>query len=566
MKIIIKQYLSALREREELDALIPDLVSQMGLNVYSVPRRGTLQHGVDVAAVGKVENNQEAIYLFSIKSGDLTHEEWDGASKQSLRPSLNEIIDSYIPSRIPKQYDHRPIKICICFGGNIRENVRQSVSGYINSNTNKRVSFEEWNGDMLSELVIKYLFNENIFPETMRFSLRKSLAFLDDSSISNQNFNKLLSLILANTSTNDLVKLRQMSISLWIVTSWCRMQNNLLPSLMASEDILLTSWDLIRKTKVKSKKYKEYEEIFEKLISTYLDIHKEFTKKISIPAKKDRILSAGVYPSSSVSVNLKLYDLVGRLSAYGSWLCWSIRKKRQNEDDTIKEVEDFRLLQKVIKDLIENNSTLYSPLKDSQAIEIGICLFALSLDDNNKTFINFWLYNMIDRIQYSLVMKRYYPCNTEDYDDLHTTVNNINDDEFKKITLASILYPTLVIFSSIHRFEDMVDAIGEIQSHALEHCNMQYFYLGSDSESTIYSKRNHNGYTIINCILDKTFSGTYNSFFCELESHNFINDISCYNRGYWPLIINGCRRNRFPIPLQLLTDEFHDEILSMKEE
>ncbi|HHG1825905.1 TPA: hypothetical protein ACPURI_003754 [Klebsiella pneumoniae] len=43
MKIIIKQYLSALREREELDALIPDLVSQMGLNVYSVPRRGTLQ-------------------------------------------------------------------------------------------------------------------------------------------------------------------------------------------------------------------------------------------------------------------------------------------------------------------------------------------------------------------------------------------------------------------------------------------------------------------------------------------------------------------------------------------
>ena len=173
---------------------------------------------------------------------------------------------------------------------------------------------------------------------------------------------------------------------------------------------------------------------------------------------------------------------------------------------------------------------------------------------------------MIDRIQYSLVMKRYYPCNTEDYDDLHTTVNNINDDEFKKITLASILYPTLVIFSSIHRFEDKVDAIGEIQSHALEHCNMQYFYLGSDSESTIYSKRNHNGYTIINCILDKTFSGTYNSFFCELESHNFINDISCYNRGYWPLIINGCRRNRFPIPLQLLTDEFHDEILSMKEE
>ena len=48
MKLIIREYLSSLRERGELDAVLPDLLSQMGLNVYSRPGRGTRQDGVDV--------------------------------------------------------------------------------------------------------------------------------------------------------------------------------------------------------------------------------------------------------------------------------------------------------------------------------------------------------------------------------------------------------------------------------------------------------------------------------------------------------------------------------------
>lgn len=52
MKLIIKEYLSSLKERDELDAVLPDLLSQLGLNVYSRPARGTRQDGVDVGAVG----------------------------------------------------------------------------------------------------------------------------------------------------------------------------------------------------------------------------------------------------------------------------------------------------------------------------------------------------------------------------------------------------------------------------------------------------------------------------------------------------------------------------------
>ena len=40
MKLIIREYLAGLRERDELDALLPDLLSQMGLDVFSKPAVG----------------------------------------------------------------------------------------------------------------------------------------------------------------------------------------------------------------------------------------------------------------------------------------------------------------------------------------------------------------------------------------------------------------------------------------------------------------------------------------------------------------------------------------------
>ena len=43
MKLIIQEYLASLKERGELDAILPDLLSELGLNVYSRPRRGTRQ-------------------------------------------------------------------------------------------------------------------------------------------------------------------------------------------------------------------------------------------------------------------------------------------------------------------------------------------------------------------------------------------------------------------------------------------------------------------------------------------------------------------------------------------
>jgi O-acetyl-ADP-ribose deacetylase (regulator of RNase III) len=52
MKLVFRQYLASLKERKELDAVLPDLLSELGYTVISRPTIGTRQYGVDVAAVG----------------------------------------------------------------------------------------------------------------------------------------------------------------------------------------------------------------------------------------------------------------------------------------------------------------------------------------------------------------------------------------------------------------------------------------------------------------------------------------------------------------------------------
>ena len=67
MKLAIKQYLSTLKESKELDAILPDLLTVMGIKTISKPLIGTRQNGVDVAAIGKEPNEkEEKLFLFVI--------------------------------------------------------------------------------------------------------------------------------------------------------------------------------------------------------------------------------------------------------------------------------------------------------------------------------------------------------------------------------------------------------------------------------------------------------------------------------------------------------------------
>lgn len=143
MKLLFRQYLASLRERDELDVILPDLLSELGYTVYSRPKRGTAQAGVDVAAVGKDDDGERKVFLFSVKQGDLTRQDWDG-TPQALRSSLNQILDTYITTKIPKRYQALKVVICLVVGGDIQEQVRSDVTQFIKRCSTDKISFDEW--------------------------------------------------------------------------------------------------------------------------------------------------------------------------------------------------------------------------------------------------------------------------------------------------------------------------------------------------------------------------------------------------------------------------------------
>ncbi len=180
MKLIIKEYLASLKERNELDALLPTLLSQMGLTILSEPSIGNRQFGVDISAVGSINNEPEAIYLFSIKAGNLGRQDWNSGNAQDLRPSLDEILDVYIPTHLPSEYKDLPIIICLTFGGDLKQEIEINLSQYTQAKETDQIKFAVWNGDRISGYLEKYLINEQLFlQDDLKSLLRKSLAMVD---------------------------------------------------------------------------------------------------------------------------------------------------------------------------------------------------------------------------------------------------------------------------------------------------------------------------------------------------------------------------------------------------
>jgi len=153
MKLIIKEYISLLKESKELDSLIPELLLAMGHEVLSKPKIGHRQFGVDVASKGIDEDGKEKIFLFTIKQGNITRNDWD-SNAQSIRPSLNDILDVYIPSKLLDKYSDLPKKIILATGGDMEQNVEENWKGYTEGHKKENeIEFDFWGGDKLSLLI-----------------------------------------------------------------------------------------------------------------------------------------------------------------------------------------------------------------------------------------------------------------------------------------------------------------------------------------------------------------------------------------------------------------------------
>lgn len=560
MKLIIKQYLASLKERGELDAVLPDLLSQLGLNVYSRPRRGTRQDGVDVGAVGSLDGGPEKVYLFSIKPGDLTRSDWDGQSAQSLRPSLNEVLDAYIPNRLPAEHRGKDIAICIAIGGDVQEQVRPALTGFIAQNTKPNITFEEWNGDKLAAHIQSSFLREDLLPQDARSLLRKSLALLDEPDVSYRHFAKLIFALSTVDGLGDaqrITAIRQMSVCLWILFAWARDAGNTESAYLASEFTLLHAWSIVREYADKQTKMaSDIQGAFLSIFSANQQISSEFLNHNVVPyADKLHGLSGAIQGSNALDINLKLFDLLGRLGTDGLWAYWgALRCTDEEAELRDARMGEAQMYAAATKALISNNPALLLPAKDDQAIDVFIAASLLALDGNNKAFTKDWLAEIARRAKFSCEANGKYPSVLNSYSELLQHPKSRDQEYRERATSASILYPVIALWAALFDDDETYAEIAIMKRELLQHCTFQLWYPDERSEAHFYTNSDAHGATLANLAVDRPKDVFLAQVFGECEQTPHFGELSAMKYGWWMLIVVACRHYRLPLPLHLIAD------------
>jgi hypothetical protein len=522
MRALIREYLASLRERAELDAVLPDMLSELGYTVFSRPSRGTRQLGVDVAAVGPPGDGK--VYLFSLKSGDLTRGEWNGPSDQALRPSLDEILDAYVPHQLPPEYAGRPIVICPCFGGDVREAAREQFHGYMEVRTRPGISFEVWNGDRLALHLENGVLGDRFMTDAARSHIRKAIATSDEADVSFRHFGDYIAAAVdAAAEASDSIRLstaRQVSIALWMLFVWSRQAGNLESAYLSSELALLRIWD-------------------------------EFVgRKVLAHAGSLHALSAAVRTASPLDVNLRLFDLLGRIALRGLWQLWIEAKcggltavSERATGETVDYVAD-RLCA-----LVAHNEALMSPIADEQVVDLALAFIFLAAHGHRWGDLRAWISEMIRRVTFSYASRGRYPCIHSDYSALAEHPADA-DGYFEQATAGSVLLPTLAFWSAAMGATEALEAIASLGEGLLAHCAMQFWLPGDESEPLLWRSPDGHGAAFLDIPLAREPRTILDYTLQECGADSPLERLSAMTQDFWPLVLVACRHHRLPVPPQ----------------
>ncbi|MAF56503.1 hypothetical protein [Ponticaulis sp.] len=560
MKLLIKEYLSSLKERGELDAILPDLLSEMGLHVFSRPAVGVRQHGVDLAAVGVDGDGQRKVFLFTVKAGNLTRQDWNGTT-QAVRPSLDEIQDSYVRQRIPKQYAELPVAICICVGGDVDQNVDGDLSAYEDRYTKDGVEFQRWDGDRLANFMLTAVLGENVVSGEARSYFRKSVAMLDEPGASYGYFAEMLQKMRGEIGKRQKDKIRfvrQLNLCCWVLFVWAREADNIEAPYRCSELALLWGWHFTAEHLGKSSRQaKEMQNAMTSLIELHINIANAFiTEKVLPHADKRDGLATAVNSSFALDVNLRLYEILGRLALTGIWLQF-VKNRASGLTEEIEARAEAELVSYTdgLVQILNQNGILRSPRLDSHAIELSLVGMFLAMRSRYDV-ISDWMGQVLAASLFALQFNDAYPCILTEYGELAAHPKARSDKKyFENVTAGSTLYPTLMIWQKIANksaeFTDASAAINEI----LPHCTMQLWVPNESSEAHLYLHDATHGLAVVGLEITPSGDDILQIVFEECRHNETrFNSLSAVKLSFWPIILVACRHHRISVPLNFWRD------------
>ncbi|HLO89103.1 MAG TPA: hypothetical protein VK203_29415 [Nostocaceae cyanobacterium] len=561
MRLVIREYLSMLKESGGIDALLPDLLLAMGFDILSRPRKGSRQYGVDLAAVGidhDTQDHQRKLFLFTIKRGDISRNDWN-TGKNTVRPSLEDIQDSYLRTRVRVEHKNLPKKIILVTGGELKEDVYPDWVNYTHRYSGNyteygNVEFDFWGGDKLALLIQDFLFNEYIFNESAKGHLRKTIALADQNEDEPYFFYRLIEETISNPNLpkdnkKDSKQKRQqtlnvLNLSLNIVFYWCQAANNLRPAILCAEHTVIRVWDWIRLSNLF--KCKVTREGLLKILSTYINIGNTYINKLQPHCLvKDGLFG---YGADQVEYPLRTFEVIGMFGLIGVVHNYYYQLYK-DEENRKKHLQQAEAIAERLIEIIENNPSSKTPRYDEHIIDITLGLLLLNYV-GFKQQASEWIIGINNRIIFAYkFLGKHFPIYSDSYDQL---VAMQFDQALPKEELMqlSTMLPILLDWYAILNLADKYKYFQQEIKRVFTSTDLQIWFPDETTDNYLYNSNAgyKSGFSVTSINLPDDLE-QYKSMIIRLrEQHqNVKQTISCLNYRFPILALISSRHFRTPI-------------------
>jgi hypothetical protein len=443
IQLVLSHYLAGLRERDELDALLPELLRAMGHSVLSRPQVGANQAGVDIVSTYSNRTGEKEVFLYVVKFGDLGRDDFYGG-KQAVDPSVREAANDFVRNRLPEQLKGLKKRIVLVTNGMLKQEAQAGYAALSHDVAERPLcSLELWTADQLTSLIEEHLFDETLLLDKGKSDLRAALAALEESETSIRRFVRFTAACFCAGEPDAkgsktalkrkfLKRCAAAAMGWGVLLVWGQSEGNLKPGVVAGEYLLLRMWSEAVKSGLTDDK--AFLVRMETTLALYVRALMTYFDKVG-PQLHRRIAVFSYRPERVLYAEL-IFDELGRLATLLLLL----------QQFPGQEAVRTELHQQLLH-LVNEHTGCRLPVYDGQTIDLTLVVAAL-MGESDWENAQRLLSDTTSRLQAALTDNRYLPVDTDLLEDA-IALNVTGTVEPRDFFETSSLIPALATLAAL---------------------------------------------------------------------------------------------------------------------
>lgn len=476
IKLVLSHYLAGLRERDELDALLPELLTAMGHSVLSVAQVGVNQAGVDVVSTYPDADGKKVVYLFVIKFGDVGREGFFGGA-QAIEPSIREASVTYIRSRLQEEFRDCEKKIILLSNGLLKQEAQESFAGLTEEVASRPLQqLDFWGSYQLIPLIEEHIFNESLLLAKGTGDLRAALATLEQTEVAVRHFTKFVDSCMAvpeeegklSGPSRKKYHLRRCAAAAmgWaVLLVWCRTESNLKPGVVCGEYLLLRLWaDSVRAGLENNRQVRER---LSYLLHLQTESQLRYFSKLR-PYLLNRQVLLGYRRETVFYLDLAFEEL-GRMGL-------ALLMLQQLGEPGVYRSQ----LRELLARFFNEHSGCLLPNLDGQSIDISLALLAL-IAEGDLVSSRTVLRQTVNYFKAAVRSGKWLPVDTDMIEDAVSLQEQRVD--LRAFFRTSTLFPMLGTFAALMGEQGCLDQLNELASSKLKDVTLERWYPSAELET-----------------------------------------------------------------------------------